>query len=43
MVGDAAIADGDWVVVRRQENATNGDIADEAKTLGRVVGVLRRI
>jgi repressor LexA len=43
MVGDAAIADGDWVVVRRQENATNRDTADEAKTLGRVVEVLRRV
>jgi repressor LexA len=74
---DAAIADGDWVVVRQQEDAENGDIvaamlegeatvktfrrrdghawllpqnpayspipADDARILGRVVTVLRKI
>jgi repressor LexA len=77
---DAAIADGDWVVVRQQEDAENGEIVaamldgatpeatvktfrksdghvwlvphnpaytpilgDEAKILGRVVAVLRRV
>jgi repressor LexA len=74
---DAAITDGDWVVIRQQENAENGDIvaamidgeatvktfkrrdghiwlmphnpafepilADDAKVLGRVVAVLRRL
>jgi repressor LexA len=46
VVGDsivnAAIADGDWVVVRQQEDAQNGAIlGDEASILGRVVAVLR--
>ena len=80
---DAAITDGDWVVVRRQEDAENGDIVaatfegqgleedeatvktlkrvdghvwliphnprytpiprDDAKIIGKVVSVLRRI
>ncbi len=56
VVGDsminAAIADGDWVVVRQQD-AQDGDIVaataytpilgDEASILGRVVAVLRRV
>jgi repressor LexA len=56
VVGDsminAAITDGDWVVVR-QQNAPDGDIVaamaytptlgDEASIVGRVVAVLRRI
>ena len=55
VVGDsminAAIADGDWVVVRQQEDAQNGGpppaytpiLGDEASILGRVVAVLRRV
>ena len=56
VIGDsminAAIADGDWVVVRQQE-AQDGDIVaatartpilrDEASVIGRVVAVLRRV
>ncbi len=56
VVGDsminAAIADGDWVVVRQQDTQ-DGDIVaatahtpilgDEARILGRVVAVLRRV
>jgi repressor LexA len=56
VIGDsminAAIADGDWVVVRQQD-AQDGDIVaatahapilgDEASILGRVVAVLRRV
>jgi repressor LexA len=56
VVGDsminAAIADGDWVVVR-QQNAPDGDIVaamaytptlgDKASIVGRVVAVLRRV
>ncbi|HJY97267.1 MAG TPA: S24 family peptidase, partial [Streptosporangiaceae bacterium] len=56
VVGDsminAAIADGDWVVVRQQD-AQDGDmvaatactpiLGDEASILGRVVAVLRRV
>jgi repressor LexA len=55
VIGDsminAAIADGDWVVVRQQD-AQDGDIVaatartpilrDEASVIGRVVAVLRR-
>ena len=66
VVGDsminAAIADGDWVVARRESDVENGDIVaatfesdtphnpayvpslgDEAKILGKVVAVLRRV
>ena len=49
---NAAIADGDWVVVRQQD-AQDGDVAaatahtpilgDEASIVGRVVAVLRRV
>jgi len=56
VIGDsminAAIADGDWVVVRQQD-AQDGDIVaatartpilrDEASVIGRVVAVLRRV
>jgi repressor LexA len=46
VVGDAAIgaaiADGDWVVIRPPGNAENGAVVDEA-ILGRVVAVLRRV
>jgi len=56
VIGDsminAAIADGDWVVVRQQD-AQDGDIVaatvhtpilgDEANIIGRVVAVLRRV
>jgi repressor LexA len=46
VVGDAminaAVADGDWVVVRQQEDAVNGDIV-AASIVGRVVAVLRRV
>ncbi|HWN62489.1 MAG TPA: S24 family peptidase, partial [Streptosporangiaceae bacterium] len=56
VIGDsminAAIADGDWVVVRQQD-AQDGDIVaatahtpilrDEANIVGRVVAVLRRV
>jgi repressor LexA len=43
----ATIADGDWVVVRQQADARNGDavaaaLGNEASVLGRVVAVLRR-
>jgi repressor LexA len=45
VVGDAmisaAIADGDWVVVRQQEDTAIPE--DEASVLGRVVAVLRRV
>jgi repressor LexA len=39
---DAALADGDWVVVRQQEDAVNGDLV-AASIAGRVVAVLRRV
>ena len=46
VVGDstinAAIADGDWVVVRQQEDAQNGDIV-AASIVGRPVAILRRV
>jgi repressor LexA len=43
----AAIADGDWVVIRKQAGTPDGDAdaavpGDEASILGRVVAVLRR-
>jgi repressor LexA len=46
VVGDstinAAIADGDWVVARQQDDAQDGDIV-AASIVGRVVAVLRRV
>jgi repressor LexA len=46
VVGDstinAAIADGDWVVVRQQEDAQDGDIV-AASIVGRPVAILRRV
>src|SRR5580693_1549705 len=39
---NAAIADGDWVVVRQQEDAHDGNIV-AATIVGRVVAVLRRV
>ena len=46
VVGDstinAAIADGDWVVARPQDDAQDGDIV-AASIVGRVVAVLRRV
>jgi repressor LexA len=46
VVGDstinAAIADGDWVVARQQDDAQDGDVV-AARIVGRVVAVLRRV
>jgi repressor LexA len=46
VVGDStindAIADGDWVVARQQDDAQDGDIV-AASIVGRVVAVLRRV
>ena len=43
VVVDAAIGDGDWVMIQPPGNAESGDIADAASILGRVVAVLRRV
>jgi repressor LexA len=46
VVGDstinAAIADGDWVVVRQQEDGQDGDVV-AASIVGRPVAILRRV